>query len=148
MTRSSSGGSRISPRGANSSSAGGGGHQHRILPNFPENCMKSEEFGHPGGGRIPAPPLDPPMSRMCTAPLWGSALMPTPSKGRPPSKSRPLEGRPPVHRQTRVKTLPSRNFVCGGNNILSKEEAFLTPSISTNVVSCKIPKLRVGILNH
>ena len=37
-----SGGSRISP--------GGGGRQHTILPNFPENCMKSKEFGRPGGG--------------------------------------------------------------------------------------------------
>ena len=26
-----------------------GGHQHTILPNFPENCMKSKEFGCPGG---------------------------------------------------------------------------------------------------
>ena len=26
-----------------------GGCQHMILPNFPENCMKSKEFGHPGG---------------------------------------------------------------------------------------------------
>ena len=24
---------------------GGGGGQHTILPNFPENCMKSKEFG-------------------------------------------------------------------------------------------------------
>ena len=26
----------------------GGGHQHTILPNFPQNCMKLKEFG-PGG---------------------------------------------------------------------------------------------------
>ena len=33
-------------------------------PNFPENCMKSKEFGRPGGACVPhAPPLDPPMSR-------------------------------------------------------------------------------------
>ena len=32
-------------------------------PNFPENCMKSKEFGRPGGGgvRPSRPPLDPPM---------------------------------------------------------------------------------------
>ena len=31
-------------------------------PNFPENCMKSKEFGRPGGGVRPSrPPLDPPM---------------------------------------------------------------------------------------
>ena len=31
-------------------------------PNFPENCMKSKEFGRPGGGRASlTPPLDPPM---------------------------------------------------------------------------------------
>ena len=28
----------------------GGGRQHTFLPNFPENCMKSKEFGRPGGG--------------------------------------------------------------------------------------------------
>ena len=32
-------------------------------PNFPENCMKSKEFGRPGGGVRPSrPPLDPPMT--------------------------------------------------------------------------------------
>ena len=36
-----SGGSRISPRR---------GHQHTILPNFPQNCMKLKEFGPPGRG--------------------------------------------------------------------------------------------------
>ena len=31
-------------------------------PNFPENCMKSKEFGRPGGGAcVPHAPLDPPM---------------------------------------------------------------------------------------
>ena len=31
-------------------------------PNFPENCMKSKEFGRPGGGRASlTSPLDPPM---------------------------------------------------------------------------------------
>ena len=35
-------------------------------PNFPENCMKSKEFGRPGGGVRPSrPPLDPPM--LCPA---------------------------------------------------------------------------------
>ena len=34
---------------------GGGGRQHTILPNFPENCMKSKEFGRPGGGGARAP---------------------------------------------------------------------------------------------
>ena len=33
-----------------------------ITPNFPKNCMKSKEFGRPGGGVRPSrPPLDPPM---------------------------------------------------------------------------------------
>ena len=41
-----SGASRISP----------GGRQHTILPKFPENCMKSKEFGCPGGRAPPAPP--------------------------------------------------------------------------------------------
>ena len=27
-----------------------GGCQHMILPNFPENCMKSKEFGRPLDG--------------------------------------------------------------------------------------------------
>ena len=35
-----------------------GGRQHTILPNFPENCMKSKEFGRPGGGGAP---LNPPL---------------------------------------------------------------------------------------
>ena len=35
-----------------------GGRQHTILPNFPKNCMKSKEFGRPGGGG--ARPLRPP----------------------------------------------------------------------------------------
>ena len=30
-------------------------------PNFPENCMKSKEFGRPGGACVPHAPLDPPM---------------------------------------------------------------------------------------
>ena len=29
------------------------------LPNFPENCMKTKEFGRPGGRE--APPLNPPL---------------------------------------------------------------------------------------
>ena len=34
-------------------------------PNFPENCMKSKEFGRPGGGAcVPHAPLDPPMFLM------------------------------------------------------------------------------------
>ena len=34
-------------------------------PNFPENCMKSKEFGRPGGGRASlTPPLDPPMMQV------------------------------------------------------------------------------------
>ena len=40
-----------------------GGHQHTILPNFPQNCMKLKEFGSPGGARVPRFPLDPPMVR-------------------------------------------------------------------------------------
>ena len=39
-------------------------------PNFPENCMKSKEFGRPGGGVRPSrPPLDPPMPRYLTTVL-------------------------------------------------------------------------------
>ena len=34
-----------------------GERQHTILPNFPKNCMKSKEFGHPGGVHaLHAPP--------------------------------------------------------------------------------------------
>ena len=55
-----SGGSRISPGGGGANSPGGG-RQHTILPNFPENCMKSKEFGRPGGGAPPEPPLNPPL---------------------------------------------------------------------------------------
>ena len=47
-------------------SRGGGGREPSRggvnTPNFPENCMKSKEFGRPGGACVPhAPPLDPPM---------------------------------------------------------------------------------------
>ena len=37
------------------------GCQHTILPNFPKNCMKLKEFGPPGRGARPSPPLDPPL---------------------------------------------------------------------------------------
>ena len=48
----SSGGSRIFPRGGREPSRGGVN-----TPNFPENCMKSKEFGCPGGACVPhAPP--------------------------------------------------------------------------------------------
>ena len=47
-----SGGSRIFPRGGREPSRGGVN-----TPNFPENCMKSKEFGRPGGACVPhAPP--------------------------------------------------------------------------------------------
>ena len=49
-------------------SRGGGREPSRggvNTPNFPENCMKSKEFGRPGGGgggrASLTPPLDPPM---------------------------------------------------------------------------------------
>ena len=45
-----SGGSRISQREGAQTPWGGGGRQHTILPNFPENCMKLKEFGCLGGG--------------------------------------------------------------------------------------------------
>ena len=48
FTKDVSGGSRISPRRGRQLS--GGGRQHSILPNFPENCMKLREFGPAGGG--------------------------------------------------------------------------------------------------
>ena len=35
------------------------GRQHTILPTFPKNCLKSKEFGRPGG--LAPPPPDPPM---------------------------------------------------------------------------------------
>ena len=38
-----------------------GGHQHTILPNFPQNCMKLKEFGPPGAHVLLTPLLDPPM---------------------------------------------------------------------------------------
>ena len=41
-----------------------GGCQHTILPKFPENCMKSKEFGCPGGHVPPTPPLNPPLHRL------------------------------------------------------------------------------------
>ena len=44
------------PRGGGANSLGGG-HQHMILPKFPKNCMKSKEFGPPGGARVPCAPL-------------------------------------------------------------------------------------------
>ena len=45
------------PEGGREPSSGGVN-----TPNFPENCMKSKEFGRPGGGVRPSrPPLDPPM---------------------------------------------------------------------------------------
>ena len=47
----SSGGSRIFPRGGREPSRGGVN-----TPNFPENCMKSKEFGRPGGGVRPSRP--------------------------------------------------------------------------------------------
>ena len=31
---------------------GGGSHQQPILPTFPENCMKSKEFGRRKGGGV------------------------------------------------------------------------------------------------
>ena len=52
LTEVSSGGSRIFPRGGREPSRGGVN-----TPNFPENCMKSKEFGRPGGACVPhAPP--------------------------------------------------------------------------------------------
>ena len=46
-----SGGSRIFPRGGVNPPGGGVN-----TPNFPENCMKSKEFGRPGGGVRPSRP--------------------------------------------------------------------------------------------
>ena len=49
------------PRGGGANSPGGG-RQHTNLPNFPKTCMKLKEFGlGEGGGRVPRPPLDPPL---------------------------------------------------------------------------------------
>ena len=48
------------PQGGGANSRGG--HQHKILPNFPKNCMKLKEFGPPGASL--APPLDPPLEAM------------------------------------------------------------------------------------
>ena len=56
-------------RGGGVNPPGGGREPSRggvNTPNFPENCMKSKEFGRPGGGVRPSrPPLDPPM-HLCT----------------------------------------------------------------------------------
>ena len=49
------------PRGGAPTPQGGGERQHTILPYFPENCMKSKEFGCPGGGGAPCAPLNPPL---------------------------------------------------------------------------------------
>ena len=45
------------PRGGSANLPGG--RQHKILPNFPRNCMELKEFG-PGGRGAPTP-LDPPI---------------------------------------------------------------------------------------
>ena len=43
------------PRGGGANSPGG--RQHKILPNFPKNCMKLKEFGPRGrGARVPHAP--------------------------------------------------------------------------------------------
>ena len=62
-----SGGSRIFPRWGGQPSGGGGG-QHTILPNFPQNCMKLKEFV-PGGAR-PSRPLDLPMRHLIASRLF------------------------------------------------------------------------------
>ena len=57
-----SGGSKISPRRGRQLS--GGGHQHKILPKFPKNCMKLKEFGPRGKGGGARPKfyyVDPPL---------------------------------------------------------------------------------------
>ena len=60
----SSGGSRIFPRGGREPSRGGVN-----TPNFPENCMKSKEFGRPGGGVRPSgPPRS--ANAFCVQILW------------------------------------------------------------------------------
>ena len=65
-TIANSGGSRIFPRGGREPSRGGVN-----MPNFPENCMKSKEFGRPGGGVRPSrPPLDPPMANIIINADW------------------------------------------------------------------------------
>ena len=49
------------------------GRPHKILPNFPKNCMKLKEFG-PGGGRMSlVPRLDPPMTWFDTCPQLQSS---------------------------------------------------------------------------
>ena len=60
-----SGGSRIFPRGGREPSRGGVN-----TPNFPENCMKSKEFGRPGGACVPHAPLDPPMYIYIVIPMF------------------------------------------------------------------------------
>ena len=39
------------PPGGAANPPGGGERKHMILPNFPKNCMKLNEFGLPGGER-------------------------------------------------------------------------------------------------
>ena len=49
------------------------GRPHKILPNFPKNCMKLKEFG-PGVGRTSlVPRLDPPMTWFDTCPQLQSS---------------------------------------------------------------------------
>ena len=48
------------PRGGGANSPEGG-HQHRILPKFPKNCMKLKEFGPRGGARPKFYYVDPPL---------------------------------------------------------------------------------------
>ena len=50
------------PGGGGANYPGGEGCQHMILPNFPENCMKSKEFGCPGGGGGGGEARDPPIN--------------------------------------------------------------------------------------
>ena len=66
-----SGGSRISP-GGRQLPGGGGGANIRFCQFFPKNCMKSKEFGHPGGGHAPlAPPLNLPLITCCRLGVHG-----------------------------------------------------------------------------
>ena len=56
------------------------GRQHTILPNFPENCMKSKEFGCPGeGASAPRAPSKSATGKGRSTQAKGSTLAPKPT---------------------------------------------------------------------
>ena len=56
-----SGGSRIFLGGGGAPTPQSGFANLFFCKSFAKNCMNMKEFGHGGGGGVPAPTLDPPM---------------------------------------------------------------------------------------